>query len=138
MKKAARTLLLFLVSAAALLNAPVLSGLVLCMGQDGHLELEYSINGRCSAGDEAAREAALHAAAGENHCGPCTDVSLIGAVEESFRSAKVTVLHAGLDLLLPAPVPAFHLERIATVLLAQPPPGGSPHLPHLLTVRLLV
>lgn len=138
LKRAGHWIVLILVSVATFFNTPVLSALVLCLGQDGHLAIEYSVNGKCGTSNGAPREAALHASEHESHCGTCTDVSLKGSTEESFRPAP------GLDGHLVAVFPArisgavSFMEQSTPGLLPRPPPTGAPHLAHLLTVRLLV
>jgi hypothetical protein len=133
-----KRILLILISAATFFNTPVLSTLVLCLGQDGHLALEYSVNGRCGTSSGAPLEAALHASEHESHCGTCTDVSLIGSAEESFRPAPALDGHLLVGFPAPESLPASYLEKSTLGLLPRPPPTGNPHLAHLRTVRLLV
>lgn len=130
--------LLALVSVSTFFSSPGLSGLVLCLGQDGHLELEYSIDGKCGTTSKASHTTALHSADGDSHCGTCTDVPLIGQGHDSLR--QVQSLEAPQSIaVLSLEVPAAHFLRSLTVAtLPQPPQLASPHLVHLLTVRLLV
>lgn len=138
LKRAGHWILLILISAATFFNTPVLSTLVLCLGQDGHLALEYSVNGRCGTGDEAPHEAALQASEHASHCGTCTDVSLIGSTEDSFRPASASDGHLPVGFPAPESLSAFFPEHSTPGLLPRPPPADSPHLAHLRTVRLLV
>ena len=53
-----------------------LSDFVLCIGMDGHVELEYSINGCCTnipSSDD-------HAESDEDHCGECIDLPIFASL----------------------------------------------------------
>ncbi len=137
-KRIAHLAVLTLVSITTFFGSPGLSNLVLCLGNDGHLELEYSVNGKCGTNAKASQVASLHVSEGENHCGPCTDVSLIGQSGDTFRPAQgwdAPQFHS----LVACPVQVFsYLDQATTGLFPQPPPLASQHLVHLRTIRLLV
>ena len=60
-----------------------LEGLVVCYGDDGHIELEISVNGKC--GSNFSTRTTLHnpseyrgdsLTANQDHCGPCLDIPI--------------------------------------------------------------
>lgn len=57
-----------------------LSNFVLCIGVDGHVELEYSINGCCThtpSHDD-------HAESDEDHCGDCIDLPIFASLNSEL------------------------------------------------------
>ena len=90
-RKIARVAILALASLAVFLNVPAFSDFVLCLGGDGHFEVEYSVDGKCgasSAADHAADVSALHATDAVAHCGTCTDVSLMISMDGLGRPGQ--------------------------------------------------
>lgn len=71
-----------------------LEGLVLCYGDDGHVEVEIAYNGNC--GSNFSARTILHnqsdnksntlGAVQSDHCGRCVDVPLVPANRHSFRT----------------------------------------------------
>jgi hypothetical protein len=120
------------------LGSPALSNIVLCLGDDGHLEWEYSVDGKCGKDGEASHSTDHPISEAEDHCGPCTDVSFIAQDVGCFRLAQSW------------DAPQFHftaqysvrvfsyLDQATPGLFAQPPPLENQHLAHLRTIRLLV
>ena len=81
--KVARKVLRILVLAwiALAVTPPGVSGLVLCIGADGHFSFEWSHEGRCQSSADAPGHGNLAvietpASAHEDCCGDCVDVSL--------------------------------------------------------------
>lgn len=137
-KKIAHLAILVLVSISTLFGTPGLSSFVLCLGNDGHLEVEYSVNGKCGTATKAANAVALHASHGESHCGTCTDVQIIGQSEEAFRPVNGFVTPQ-IFALVSNPISAgIFLEHATTGMLPLPPPFKNPHLVRLRTTLLLV
>ena len=127
---------LCLVSMADLKSLPAF---VLCFGEDGHIELEVSINNRC--GPETT-DVGVPAFSSRNadHCGECSDVPLISQTMESHFSKQAAAPKPDfqpLGILFSAPdfryAPAQPAEWPAP-----PPPAASPSLISLRTVRILV
>jgi hypothetical protein len=57
--------------------------LVLCVGQDGHMELESAFDNRCGGTGQAPFVTPQIAPEPENHCGECSDIAIFS---ESVRS----------------------------------------------------
>lgn len=137
-KQIAHLAFLTLVSITTFFGSPGLPNVVLCLGNDGHLELEYSVNGKCGTNSKAPQAASLLFSESESHCGPCTDVSFIGQSGNTFRLAKGGDAPQNHSLAT-CPVQVFaYLDHATPGLLPQPPPLASQHLVHLRTIRLLV
>jgi hypothetical protein len=123
---------------ALFLNTPILSGLVLCVDQNGHLELELSIDGKCESAAGTGHDAALHSYEEEAHGCTCIDFSLLLSAGDSLRSA-----HGPYWGQLQAPVAqesflALFQLKPKSRLYERPPPQEGPLLAHIRTVRLLI
>lgn len=116
----------------------MLSGFVVCLGNGGHFELEYSVNGKCGTSAKSAPGEALHAPEGESHCGTCTDVSLVMETRDSQRPTPNWDLPNS-TVMVGSPYPGMaHAEWVDLGLTPQPPRLEFHHLAHLRTVRLLI
>ncbi|MFP6584145.1 MAG: hypothetical protein VCD00_16525 [Candidatus Hydrogenedentota bacterium] len=91
-----------------ILHAPHASSLVLCIGADGHSEVEAASDGDCSSviaseakhrAGEFRYESARFNNAGGDHCGDCSDIPLAEHEEFSAVSTRHAVHD---DLLLPS------------------------------------
>lgn len=131
----ARWVFRFTLVLTTMVASPALSSLVLCLGSDGHVDVEYSVDGRCGPQDEAPDAAGLTHEDGE-HCGTCLDFSFSSVEKSTPRVERGLDLDGALDLApldflaqLPIPGPG---------LLPRPPPAEPFFLTHLRTIRLLV
>ena len=65
-----------------------LSNYVLCIGGDGHVAFEIAADGRCTDthGIEAEHAAVMlvETTRGENHCGPCIDLTIFAPLDTEF------------------------------------------------------
>jgi hypothetical protein len=137
LQKIIRSAVLGVVSLSSLFGAQGSSSLVLCMGNDGHLELESSVNGKCGTVPKAEQATAMHASDTESHCGTCMDVTLIGSYNDSIRSTN-EFFAPELKALAYYEIPLFQIDRATAGLLPMPPPLENLHLVQLRTVLLLV
>jgi hypothetical protein len=71
-------------------TAPLqLSGYVLCIGSDGHVEFEVAVDGRCTdthdLNERHADVVISSVTAGESHCGSCLDLAIFTSLDiESY------------------------------------------------------
>jgi hypothetical protein len=138
-RKIVHLALLALISVSTFFSSPGFTGLVLCLGNDGHFELESSINGKCGTSAASAHGPSLIAADEESHCGSCTDVSFLAMEEDLLRPAQEIAFsnHPVVAALLEVASPLF-LDRLTLGQFPQPPPLENQVLAHIRTVRLLV
>jgi hypothetical protein len=127
-----------LVLFAFLLNTPLLSGLVLCVDQDGHLELEYSLDGKCESAAGTAQGLTLHAHEEDTDCGLCTDYSLLLSTGDSIRSIQGLQVGGFQAPVAPVFFPAPDQLNSKSRLYERPPPQDSRFLAHVRTVLLLI
>lgn len=138
LKNATTLAFLALMSVSSVFGSHGFSGFVLCLGKDGHLEVEYSINGKCGTTTKVSQAAAVQDSEPESHCGTCTDVAFIALKENAARAIHGTGATQS-PILVDASVQENpHPDRATVGILAQPPPLVSPHLMHLRTILLLV
>ncbi len=122
-------------------------GIVLCIGEDGHVELEVAVQGAaCGISAPQQDAASLLSADGpgaldKRHCGACKDISLVLADTDEMA-------HAGALVVSPrgqtAESPLFtapHLHSYALPILANPPKEIAPisvARPFLASVRTVI
>lgn len=106
---------------------PSQHGRVLCIGENGHVEIEVAQDGHCIAADVqhdvTSQNRAALATAESPHCGPCTDVPLVASqVACTVKSAR----NAATDF---SARPAFghRPERLSVFPVPHSKPGNSPH-----------
>jgi hypothetical protein len=134
-----RGLVLLMVAVSSFFSAPGLSDLVLCLGNGGHLEIEYSVDGKCGTSGHSAGSAALHASEDESHCGGCTDISIHAQAVDAIRPTQgFEVPQAHAIMAYSGPMVPFHLHRTTTQLLPLPPPQADSHLACLRSTLLLI
>lgn len=64
-----------------------LSSFVLCIGQDGHIELEFAINGECTdipTHDEEDDHCGNHSRFDGDHCGDCIDLPIFASANSEL------------------------------------------------------
>ena len=71
------------------MGIPSHEGSVLCIGENGHREIETAQQGRCSDSTAAAFAEAVHSDVDEvlgdgSHCGPCTDIPFVSADTNAY------------------------------------------------------
>lgn len=71
-----------------------LSNYVLCIGEDGHIELEFAVNGCCADTpshdlDHPEINFTDTTAAHENHCGECVDLPIFASLNSEFYVVSV-------------------------------------------------
>jgi hypothetical protein len=119
----------------SLVASPALSSLVVCLGDDGHLEVEYSVDGRCGSHQGEHESSNLtHEQAG--HCGTCLDFSISSVDESALRTLRGIDLEQ-VQVLFPVAM-ATSVPVSVPTLLPRPPPSDPGYLTHLRTIRLLV
>lgn len=117
-----------------------LPGFVLCFGEDGHIELEISVDDKCGPETRHAGTAAAFRSEDAEHCGECSDVPLFSQAMQSHFTREVAAPRPDfqpLGILFSAPEYSYSQ--------AQPeewriPPAVAAHaaLLSLRTVRILV
>lgn len=124
----------------SLANVKAIPNLVLCVGEDGHVEVESAFGNRC--GDNVALPpvASLIAPEAGNHCGACSDIAIFSETNPSHPQKQNSGSPSGLQ-----PMGSIISEREAqyarspSAILWNPPSAPTP--PSLLlirSVRLLV
>jgi hypothetical protein len=116
-----------------------LPGFVLCFGEDGHVELEISVNDRCGPETANAGMAAL-SSRDADHCGECADIPLFSQAMQSHfarQSAAPRPDFQSLGILFSPPVFRYASEPPAAWR-TPPPVAASSSLNSLRTVRILV
>ena len=77
--------LIWLLIYPVIIPAP-LSNYVLCIGADGHVEVEMGANGRCTRADsshsEHAEDTFTEPASHADHCGSCIDLPIFFSLDE--------------------------------------------------------
>lgn len=68
---------------------------VLCVGSDGHVQLERAVNGTCGSSDRTRSKSAtvgqaIVSGSGEDHCGPCVDIPIhVGQLDKCHPVVQV-------------------------------------------------
>src|SRR3989338_10770664 len=80
------------------------AGFVLCLGEDGHIELENAVEDKCggAAGAAHSKNPVLFPVA-EDHCGDCLDVRLSGIVPQSMKHRSFDYPMSVAAVMVPAP-----------------------------------
>ena len=141
MTKLSRTfnlLLLAWLGAFSLADIKGIPDLVLCIGKDGHIELETTLGQDCE-GHEEEHTSLLLVAESESHCGDCSDIPLFSAASRSCSqkigagSGNITLFTARVSAfpasIIPASTGACRLSA---------PPASPPAMAAIRSVRLLV
>ena len=122
------------------------SGIVLCIGADGHIELENGRSGDCATEvGKATSEAHYEHALAEiepaefEDCGPCVDVALLASPFDGQRASKIE----GPSVLAFSPQLTIHSilpddSRISTRLPNPPEATLAPFFTPLRTITLLI
>ena len=67
-----------------------LSSYVLCIGEDGHIELEFALNGCCAdAPSHDLDSSETTAAVDKNHCGECIDLPIFASLNSELYVVSV-------------------------------------------------
>lgn len=113
--------------------------MVLCIGKDGHVELESVLDERCGDRESQAPENLL-VPADENHCGECSDVPLFSAatrsITQKLAASPLTGPRSAPALAADQRTPSAAVSAISLVRTA--PPSLPSALAAIRTVRLLV
>ncbi len=141
-KKYFQALLIYSLCLFSMANPKALPGVVLCIGEDGHVELELSENERCSAS-----EAYGHASSSvsflldrDYHCGNCADIPMFCESTKSAIQQTRAVLQPALQapgILLLKQVFQY-VSPFSCAWRISPPPRPSLALISICSVRLLV
>ena len=114
--------------------------LVLCIGQDGHLEIEYAEAGKCVdclISDEHHSSSASATGLSTDHCGTCNDIGLA----QDIQARKGTVFSSFVRINSMPPVkmaaPIWH-ERVSFVEHTRFQTLGAPATTFLRTIRLII
>lgn len=112
---------------------------VLCLGEDGHIELEISVYDRCGSESSAAGATAL-VSRDADHCGDCSDIPLFSRALQSRMARESAAPRPDfLPLGIPFTAPAFrYVPAPAFGGRASAPAVASVSLASLRTVRILV
>ena len=120
------------------------SALVLCLGDDGHIAIEYSNGGSCADSSHEISEAEnceLSSSSPHCHCGPCVDIPLNFELLES-RPSSLESLTPNTENFVVCTIEvsagAFLEEATVTTFPIPPPLDFSPTLLALGTVVLLI
>ncbi len=98
-----RIVLICLFIYSALIPMP-LSNFVLCIGEDGHFEVELAINGHCEVSPSHAHDHThLSCDSEEDHCGDCVDLPIFASL--NTESYIVSCDHT----------PQFHQTHITSI-----------------------
>ena len=124
----------------SLANIQAIPNLVLCVGQDGHIEVESASGNRCGDAVALSLAAPLIASEAGNHCGNCSD---IGILSDANRSQLQKQNPGSQSELQPMGSPVSEREaqyaRSPSLALWHPPsPPTAPSLLLIRSVRLLV
>jgi hypothetical protein len=116
-----------------------LPGFVLCFGEDGHVELEISVNDRCGS-ESAGAGIAILVSQDADHCGGCSDIPLFSQATQSHFDKQATAPQPDfLPLGIPFSAPVFrYVPAPASERRAPPPAIASASLDSLRTVRIVV
>jgi len=113
------------------------SDLVLCVGEDGHLEIEVSLQGSCfSCVSQDDHDQSEFGSLEEDHCGNCLDMAF-----STSSGAQNLSRHSSPPAVPQAPVPFAernYLEYLTPQLYPQPPPLAFPALVRIKTIRLII
>ena len=115
-----------------------LSNYVLCIGEDGHIEVEAATHGRCC---PDARAAHTEIATEQDHCGACVDLPIFSSLntEQYVVSSEHAAAH---DSVCTSAVLITHQPGVSPTLtvpsLLTHPPFINPKLISLRTVILLI
>jgi len=112
----------------AAFHGPHADGHVLCLDENGRVDVEHAVNGSCVATHEPHSHS--HPSGGTDHghepghCGECTDIPLLAHEDLDDFHSRVPTVH--LDAVVtPAPLPYTH-HRIRQAALRQKGPGPVP------------
>ena len=119
-----------------------LSNFVLCIGEDGHVELEFAINGSCTdipSHDEDHDR--VHSESDDDHCGKCVDLPIFASLNSELyiiSNNEVLQLHDTPSLYT---LPTYHTSNnfiLSNTHASEIPPFIDPTLITLRTVLLLI
>lgn len=119
-----------------------LSNYVLCIGEDGHVEVEFAINGSCTdipSHDED--HDGVHSESDDDHCGDCVDLPIFASLNSELyiiSNNEVPQLH---DHPSSYTLPAYHSSNTLNLSnnhASDIPPFINPTLITLRTVLLLI
>jgi hypothetical protein len=134
-----KSLLVAWLCLVSMVDLQSLPGFVLCFGEDGHIELEISVNDRCGPETVDIGMAAL-SSQDADHCGDCADIPLFSQAMQSHFTKQAAAPRPDfqpLGILFSAPV--FRYAPEAPAAWRTPPPvAASAALNSLRTVRILV
>jgi hypothetical protein len=123
----------------SLANVQAIPNLVLCVGQDGHIEVEDAVENRCGETGALPVGVSLMALETGDHCGDCSDLAIFSDSNRSQQKQN-SGSQSGLQQMgSPVSERAAQYARSLSVTLRNPPSATA--LPSLLlirSVRLLV
>jgi hypothetical protein len=133
--RALKLLLVLWLCVFSLVDFKLFPNLVMCIGQDGHVELEIAVNDHCGNDAQATPSDILALnPAEENHCGVCSDIPLLSDFAQTVSRKSIAVSNSEAELFSALPsiqtLPFFprNFEK------PQPLPL-SPPLPTLISIR---
>ena len=121
------------------------SSSVLCVGENGHIAIESSIDGSCAESSHDTSESSdceLSLSDPHCHCGPCVDIPLEFELAESRPNSFKVIVQLNTDswspVLLETSATAFLKTATVTNLPIPPPIDYNPGLLSIRTVVLLI
>lgn len=137
MPNSPRTLAVIALVAVAVAHPLCAHSLVLCVGSDGHLELEASVDGSCADAPASAErvipvDSASMDHGAEDHCGECVDLPMVHA------SPDILSLSYSVRVIPPSAVALFPLTMQAAppgAVHADPIPAGASSATFLAALR---
>lgn len=125
----------------ALVDARTLPQLVLCIGEDGHVEVESAVEDRCGQSQSQPASDAPAFAAGpfDDHCGDCSDILLVSATAIGPKRDALAS-EASYAALMAAPAAVIRIgDRSAPASFRDSSPAKAPRgLAAIRSVRILV
>ena len=137
--KILKSLLVAWLCLVSMMDMRTLPGFVLCFGEDGHIELEISVNDRCGT-ETADTGMAAFVSQDADHCGDCSDIPLFSQAMQTHIARDAAAPHPDfLPLGIPFSAPAFrYVPAPASAGYAPEPAIDTASLASLRTVRILV
>lgn len=137
-----KSLLVAWLCLASMVDLRSLPGFVLCFGEDGHIELEISVNDRCGTETVDGGMAAF-SPQDADHCGECSDIPLFSQAMRSQSAGQAAAARPDfqpLGILFSAPDFRYAPAQPAQPVEKRAPPraAASASLISLRTVRILV
>ena len=118
-----------------------LSNYVLCIGEDGHVEFEFSVNGCCADVPSPDLDHSEIPAAHDDHCGECVDLPIFASLNSEFyivSSQENLPTHDSVLSVSLIPHEKVNSSILTPIPFSVTPPLIDPTLISLRTVTLLI